>query len=85
MKTKEELIAEDVAQFLIEANLDLYNAEKEEAYEACSAIQTTIDIFLLNEALFISSYKTGYTTNQIIKILRDNNDYIAKNIRENMD
>lgn len=81
-KPKEELLADEVAEYLIKANLDLVEAEDAEAYEQCALITTAINIYLTNEAMAISQFNTGYTTQQIFQILKDQNEFIYTELKK---
>lgn len=82
MKNTEELIADEIAQFLVSANKDLVQAEMEENYEQCALIQTAIHLKMANEAHMIHTYNTGYTLNQIFYKLKYNSDWIYNAIKE---
>jgi hypothetical protein len=63
-----QLINDDITNFLVKAHLDLFHAEEKEDYESYAVIRNAIHLSL-NHGAEILAMTTGYQVNNILRLL----------------
>jgi hypothetical protein len=78
--TFEEIITDDFASFIVDANRDLYQAEMEQDYHQCALILNAILLIIDNQAQTIQDlYGQDYKVTQ--SILKAQSDMVFEAIR----
>jgi hypothetical protein len=76
-----DYVSEEITNFLIETNLELYNAEKNEKYEFCSEVKEILMVFI-NDTSRVLSKETNVSMQKLYSHFHNQNDYIHQMIRE---
>jgi len=75
-----ELLNDEITSFLIQAHLDLFNAEEDNDAEECGKIKLAI-MFALNQGAEIFAATTGTNMNIALELLNKMNDEVYHQLR----
>jgi hypothetical protein len=76
-----DYVSEEVTDFLITTNLELYQAEQDENYEYCADVKELLTTFI-NDTSRILSLETNVSMQKLYAHFHSQNDYIHQMIRE---
>lgn len=75
----DELMTNEIAEFLVQANKDLVIAEQAEQFEQCELIQTAIHLYLQNHAILLATQERP--TSFVFNILQEQSKYCFGEIK----